>query len=191
MMATIWKELKINDFPVDAEAIDPSKDQPSVPFKYDEAYKIAQCERGVYQFTWTKCSDRRCCKQFRSPLEQLLPGRFLPAPRIFIHEGERLRLADPKALPRTWHYTDLNEALALPVKQKIPLDMYNPKVMLELSHLKCPICGVFLESRTSIGRHRRALHPRQRADDPPLPTSLEILNFSLESAQGIVDQREA
>ena len=73
---------------------------------------------------------------------------------------------------------------------RIPQDMYNPKVMLKLSELRCVICGQYLESRASVGRHRRAVHPRVRAGEPPLPTLLEITNFSLEQAEGIIDERE-
>ena len=187
-LAKIWSELSINGYPVEAEAIHPSKSSPAAKV-YSEEYKMKHCERSYYQFTHTKCDDRSCCKKMRSPIRQLIPGKFIPAPRIFTHADAELKLADPRNLPKKWHYTTLNEALALPVKQHIPPDFYNPKLLDKIKNLQCPICGSYHESKAAVGRHRRAVHKDVRAGDLPMPTAMEVEELGLETAELIIDQR--
>ena len=65
---------------------------------------------------------------------------FLPSPRIFTYKENKVVLADPFNLPKSYHFATLAEVLIYPVDQFIPVDFYNPKVNKKLLKLRCPFC---------------------------------------------------
>ena len=118
--------------------------------------------RSRYFVMFTKCEDRSCCSQFRSPLKSRIPTGFLPAPRVYTHDNEgELAIMKPGAVAGSVKYASLSNILSQPVQQDMPFDTFNAKVNID--EMTCPFCDLTLCSPSELQRHRRAMHFRQRA----------------------------
>ena len=93
---------------------------------------------------------------------KVLPSGFLPSPRVYGHNTDgNLMLCKPGNVDKTVKYASLSNILAQPVDQDVPFDSYNRKV--NLTAVVCPFCNLSLCSPAEYGRHRRAMHYKQRA----------------------------
>ena len=81
VLAEIWSELIIDNHPVVASCTSqPEKEHSKVLFHKTEEWKAKHVRQSQYMHQIVKCSDKSCCKQWRTNYLELFPQRFLPAP---------------------------------------------------------------------------------------------------------------
>ena len=122
--------------------------------------------RSRYFVMFTKCDDLSCCSEFRSPLKERLPSRFLPAPRAYTHnENGELALVKPDKVDKKVKFATLSNILSQPIQQDLPFDAFNRKV--DINDVQCPFCSISLCRHAEMRRHGKAMHFRQRAPGRP------------------------
>ena len=78
ILASVWSESIIDNFPVVAEYQSPGK---TVEFKsVDQIWIDKHVRQSRYLLQIVKCKNLKCCKVSRTNYETIIGGRFLPAP---------------------------------------------------------------------------------------------------------------
>ena len=81
ILAEIWFESIIDNHPVVASYTSPpEKEHSKVLFHKTEEWKGKHVRQSQYMLQIVKCSDKSCCKQWRTNYLEFFPQRFLPAP---------------------------------------------------------------------------------------------------------------
>ena len=81
ILAEIWSESIIDNHPVVASYTSPpEKEHSKVLFHKTEDWKAKHVRQSQYMLQIVKCSDKSCCKQWRTNYVEFFPEQFLPAP---------------------------------------------------------------------------------------------------------------
>ena len=81
ILAEIWSESIIDNRPVLVSYTSPpEKEHSKVLFHKTEEWKAKYVRQSQYMLQIVNCSDKSCCKQWRTNYLEFFPQRFLPAP---------------------------------------------------------------------------------------------------------------
>ena len=81
ILAEIWSESIIDNHPVvGSNTSPPEKEHRKVLFHKTEEWKGKHCRQSQYMLQIVKCSDKSCCKQWRTNYLEFFSQRFFPAP---------------------------------------------------------------------------------------------------------------
>ena len=81
ILAEIWFESITDNHPVVASYTSPpEKEHSKVLFHKTEEWKAKHVRQSQYMLQIVKCSDKSCCKQWRTNYLEFFPERFLPPP---------------------------------------------------------------------------------------------------------------
>jgi len=113
-----------------------------------------------------RCNDLECCSPWRSWLQHLLPGRFLPNPVPLEHNGQGIVVSN---VDHAHNFLPLfvNLQLNSNIHQENmadfiipPYDLYCPPVLPHLCKRCCSVCGIYHASIKSALSHTKACHPK-------------------------------
>ena len=140
-----------------------------------QQWRTAHVRESQYCLQLVRCNDQQCCTPWRSPLQNLLPCRFLPNPVSAKHSGQRIVTSSadnaPTFLP-LFVNLQLNSVVQ---KEKMegfiipPYDLYCPSVQPHLAKRCCSVCGIYHASIKSAMNHKKECHRR-----PAGPTQIPI-----------------
>ena len=151
--AKIWSETKIDEFPVSARWVDPSDDSAAYKNSTDAKIGANWLENHAYISKYclqlAKCNDIKCCSPLRTPIQEVLGGKFLPTPLAFTAGPV---LVDPAKKSEKTRIRGLFESQALqkmrPSNHKstamLPYDFYCPSVEIDNEEYVCSFCKKFV-----------------------------------------------
>ena len=97
ILAEIWPESIIDNHPVAASYTSPpEKEHGKVLFHKTEEWKAKHVRKSQYMLRIVKCSDKSCCKQWRTNYLEFFPQRLLPAPVPIATLENRLQIDQAK-----------------------------------------------------------------------------------------------
>ena len=158
ILASVWSETVIDNFPVVAKWIDPAEG--SLSFGNAEQKWIDNhVSQSRYILQIVKCKDLSCCTASRTNYDELLGSRFIPPP-VPLKVGN----AGPN-VHAEGKFGGLFQNLWLSHTTNIKVfDTHCPKMNLvkhksgvsELNRRICPKCGIYYPTLKALQRHRSA-----------------------------------
>ena len=110
-LSEIWSKMTIDDFEVSAKSLDPSDDSKAYHDFRDSKIGKNWLETHVYISKYClqieKCNNIECCQPMRSNVQEVLGGKFLPAP-LALSGGPYL--IDPSKKDETKDFRILSES---------------------------------------------------------------------------------
>ena len=140
VLCELWNDMTIDGHSVNASFKNPDEDVRS----FDEpsgAWIEAHCLISKYSLQISKCSDRSCCSEPRSNVQQLINGQFLPGPKLLSRDNNgRVDVNSTEPVKYKTRYTNLSETIAFASTLKpkgyelveLPYDFYCPSVQQKL-----------------------------------------------------------
>lgn len=122
-----------------------------------------------------KCTDRNCCKEFRTNWLSIFPDRFIPAPCIYRFGPLGLEPDEPSEYLRNvqnkkYNFASLKDRLIVKASPKEadeyshpPFDLFCPSMQPKLLKCICKICGQYWPSEAAKKRHFKACHGKDRS----------------------------
>lgn len=169
MLAGVWSNTVIADYPVVAEAVTPAEPE-TVEENYPPVthqWRATHVRQSQYCMQIVKCNDTSCCKPPRSSIFNLLKNRFMPIPRVVSTTGG-LHCEKPGSISQQGHFASLPLCLIdlpLPDTGIAPnFDMYCPSLTVEQQKKRtCKSCLLYFPSAAAMNRHRVACCSTRRA----------------------------
>jgi len=159
VLAEVWSKTVIDGEPVIAQYVKPSTQRP-IPMLQNEEWRSQHVRTSQYLLQVVKCKNESCCKQFRSTLDQVLKGRFLPPPVKYTRRQEGVVACDPTDI-NAGHFGSLQTRVLLSSilpqhKFKfLPFDLYCPSLRSSISSRICSTCSIYFCSATRLKNHQK------------------------------------
>ena len=158
ILAKIWEEILLNNFPVVADYVEnAAKD----PVDLNEKWISVHCRISQYLLSIVRCNDSKCCGDFRTTWKSVFSSRFLPAPVPVrqISKGTVVpSVSDVKASDR---FVDLQKLIGIQQLipnsgfSQIPYDLYCPSLRAKVKNRICKQCGIYYPSIAVCQHHRQ------------------------------------
>lgn len=168
VLANIWSQLVIDDFPVVAEYIVPTDTRLDIEqakvLKNDATWYANHVRESQYLLQIVKCEVVPCCGVRRSSLWRLLREGFLPPP-VLIKQTSNGYVTIEKD-DSEGKFAPLLLQLSLDLRasshlKQVPYDSYCPSVEAYLFKRSCVICGLYFASYNATNQHKQS-HKRQQ-----------------------------
>lgn len=188
----IWNETIIDNYEIKASWRD-AMNQDELELQYppiDPQWYALHIRQGYYCLQIVKCQDVECCKPFRSPLLSILERRFLPTPKIYMHDIENGKIVlhpTNQPIKQGCHFASLltMQTMKLGHEKNLPIDTYNGQFNendILLRTCRVDNCGLCFPTITALKEHHRGCHFRQRSgaiidmkvDDIEMPFHLDL-----------------
>lgn len=170
VLAEIWSNLVVDQFPCISEYVDPSKSEllQAELVKKDQKWFDNHVRTSQYLTQIVKCLDESCCSKLRSSYFSVVPGRFLPPPLPISQTSEGLKIPE-RSKNESYFFPSLfvSQSLKLddlvPRSVKahkiIPYDLYCPSIQSSLNDRVCKICHLYFASivmlRSHVAQHKK------------------------------------
>ena len=112
VLCELWNDMTIDGHIVNSSSKNPDEDvrsfdEPSSPW-IESHCLISKCSLQI-----SKCSDRSCCSEPRSNIQQLINGQSLPGTKLLSRDSSgRLDINSNEPIKYKTRYTNFNETLA-------------------------------------------------------------------------------
>ena len=168
VLAEIWNNLVIDNYPVFSEFISEPVKEATRSFQPSNAYRARHVLETQYMTVYLKCDDRSCCSVPKTNVDVFFPGRRIP-PLIPI----KLTSSGPVAmeLSKDIHKKELvfpdifarivteqsimPSELKLKFGESVPYDVYLPTQQDNVQKRMCPHCKKYHASMKSLAIHKR------------------------------------
>ena len=158
ILAKIWEEILLNNFPVVADYVEnAAKD----PVDLNEKWISVHCRISQDLLQIVRCNDSKCCGDFRTTWKSVFSSSFLsaPVPVRQISEGPVVPgVRDVKASDR---FVDLQKLIGIQQLipnsgfSQIPYDLYCPSLRAKVKNRICKQCGIYYPSIAVCQHHRQ------------------------------------
>ena len=136
VLCELWNDMTIDGHIVNSSSKNPDEDvqsfdEPSSPW-IESHCLISKCSLQI-----SKCSDRSCCLEPRSNIQQLINGQSLPGTKLLSRDSSgRLDVNSNEPIKYKTRYTNISETLVFSSTLKprgyelvdLPYDFYCPSV---------------------------------------------------------------
>jgi len=124
-----------------------------------------------------KCDNEECCAAPRSAIKNVLPDGFMPAP-FAVTNIDGLKPADgddPQCrFMSLFQRMSVNLLPGNSSMSKMPYDTCCPTVKNQITSRTCNICKMYFPSQLMVYDHKKAIHPRIKANAVPKTRPLRI-----------------
>lgn len=161
ILKEIWSDLTFDDYPVVSEYIEPGKGciaDDDIIKKSDE-WVATHVRSSQYFLQIVRCEDRKCCKPFRSSINQILQNRFIQAPLPLKNDSSLIITKESNAFGNLF----LNELLhkEVNVSTAMSYDQYCPSVADKVKTRTCTVCNLYFASLTLLKNHAK-IHKKNK-----------------------------
>lgn len=161
ILKEIWSDLTFDDYPVVSEYIEPGKGciaDDDIIKKSDE-WVATHVRSSQYFLQIVRCEDRKCCKPFRSSINQILQNRFIQAPLPLKNDSSLIITKESNAFGNLF----LNELLhkEVNVSTAMSYGQYCPSVADKVKTRTCTVCNLYFASLTLLKSHAK-IHKKNK-----------------------------
>ena len=169
ILAEIWSNMVIDNFPVQAEFINTPVTQLTKDFQPTPEFRARHVFETQYMTVYLKCDDRKCCSCPRTKVEVFFPGRRIPAlipikltatgpvAMELVKDINKKEIVFPDIFARI---VTEKELVPVELKEKygdlVPYDAYLPTQQDHVQKRICPNCKKYHASIKSLTIHKKA-----------------------------------
>uniref|UniRef100_A0A914DVA5 Uncharacterized protein n=1 Tax=Acrobeloides nanus TaxID=290746 RepID=A0A914DVA5_9BILA len=153
ILTEIWSEMKIQEFEVESNFIDPKEDESFDLLNLTWVNKHVRQTRYTLQIR--KCNDRSCCQDYRSNFNQIFES-FLPPPIPFVFDEQGARVATSNDSK----FSFLSLAQRMTLTNILPeigcYDQFCPSMEGKWKKQMCAKCNLYLPSIKAKNEHQKS-----------------------------------
>lgn len=185
ILAEIWNQISIDDYPVVAKYVDEHDSEPKLQTASSQ-WKAKHVRESQYMLQIVKCTDTTCCSTPRSSYFTVINDRFLPGPvplRQSKGEGLKVELfADDKT---SYPHLFLRRSLDLSIFPQsarsypiLPYDYACPTIHPLLAKRVCTHCRIYHASVKSLINHKKVCTGSMNAAPPTSTNRIRPLRLA-------------
>uniref|UniRef100_A0A8C4PZQ8 C2H2-type domain-containing protein n=1 Tax=Eptatretus burgeri TaxID=7764 RepID=A0A8C4PZQ8_EPTBU len=164
-LAGVWSGTLLDGYDVFAEYVEPGDTSSLQVGDVSPKWTANHVRQSQYLLQIVRCEDRRCCTDWRTNWNKIIPTRFLPAPYPLQQSGNGVIVPEPEVADNCNLFASLSQRLAFTVlepsaaleHQEIPFDLYCPSVRSEVKSSMCRTCHIYCASQEAVKWHK-AVH---------------------------------
>uniref|UniRef100_A0A914QSG1 C2H2-type domain-containing protein n=1 Tax=Panagrolaimus davidi TaxID=227884 RepID=A0A914QSG1_9BILA len=152
VLAEIWNEMSIANYPVVSEFISPDSKKPPLNER-SEKWINEHVLQTQYCLQISKCENENCCTKPKTSAFAILKGRFLPPPVPFNSD-----LTGPVIDQTNGHFGPLPNRILCNslVPEDIIFDSFCPSAKKDLKFRTCEDCGKYFASKKAKISHKKS-----------------------------------
>ena len=154
--AKVWEEIVLDNFLVVADNVENAKD----PVDLNKKWISVHCRISQYLLQIVRCSDSKCCGDFRTTWKSIFSSHFLSAPvpvRQIPEEPAVPSVSDVKAsdcFVDLWKRIDIQQLIPNSGFSQMPYDLYCLSLKAKVKNMVCKQCSIYYLSIAARRRHR-------------------------------------